>query len=451
MLWKNAKIFPQFSTKFGLLENFSKGKIVMSVEKIAGLYEVRRTLKDGSAVLNYRVKITRKNFKIDKLFNEDELEQAIELINFSKSKYGKTKLVMLDDENKKQQELIAQFMSNPTLGFYIDKYVEIYVSPRLAKLNPEILEQKFKIQNLKSFVSIFNILKKVEINKHIEDEWTLSPSIYESFAGKQKLQNFKPEEITEIEVNQIVKELLKTLKPVSAQRYITQLSNIYRKIKHFDRSKRELVNPCLNYDKDLLKTQGNIIKKKPFRFDDENKTMLFKILEEYSNPELKQIVYLMLLTSLRRSEVVFLKWEQIDYKNKCVNLVFTKSGRNRKVHLTQSAIELLKTIEKKDKQERIFTYSITGFSSSLKRITEEYGLNIKSHDFRKESISMFVEMIGSQNSLFIAEYLGLASIRNLENNIEETKLSEITDQKSLLKSVGHSNAQVSLDHYFSLK
>ena len=80
MLWKNAKIFPQFSTKFGLLENFPKGKTTMSVEKIAGLYEVRRTLKDGTAVLNYRVKITRKNFKIDKLFNEDELEQAIELI-----------------------------------------------------------------------------------------------------------------------------------------------------------------------------------------------------------------------------------------------------------------------------------------------------------------------------------------------------------------------------------
>lgn len=419
--------------------------------KIAGLYEVRRTLKDGTSVLNYRVKITRKNFKIDKLFSEDQLEQAIELINFSKSKYGKTKISLLEEENKRQSELIEDFLKSPTLGFYIDKYVEIYIKPKLAKLNPALPEHKFKIQNLRSFMSIFNGLKKIEINKPLDEQWQLSPAIYEHFAGKQKLQHFKPEEVTEIEVNEVVKELLKKLKPVSVQRYITQLSNVYRKIKHYDRSKRDLINPCLNYDKDLLKVHGNIIAKKPFRFNDENKTLLFKILEEYSNPELKQIVYLMLLTSLRRSEVVFLKWNQIDYQNKCIHLVFTKSGRSRKVHLIQPAIELLKTIEKKPDQERLFTYSITGFSASLKRITKEYGLDIKSHDFRKESISMFIEMIGSQNSLFIAEYLGLASVRHLENTIDENNSSGITDQKSLLKSVGHSDPQVSLDHYFSLK
>lgn len=423
----------------------------MSAQKIAGLYEVRRTLKDGTEVLQYRVKISRKSFKIDKLFNENELDQAIELINFSKSKYGKTKITLLEEENKKQSEIIKSFLENPTLGFYINKYVELYVKPRLAKLNPEIPEQKFKIQNLKSFVSIFNGLKKIEINKPLEEKWQLSPAIYEHFAGKQKLEHFQPEEITEIEVNEIVKELLKKLKPVSVQRYITQLSNVYRKIKHYDRSKRDLINPCLNYDKDLLKVHGNIVAKKPFRFNDENKSILFKILEEYSNPELKQIVYLMLLTSLRRSEVVFLKWNQVDYQNKCINLVFTKSGRSRKVHLIQPAIDLLKSIEKKPNQERIFSYSITGFSSSLKRLTQEYGLDIKSHDFRKESISMFVEMIGSQNSLFIAEYLGLASIRHLENSIEENNFSGITDQKSLMKSVGHSDPQVSLDHYFSFK
>lgn len=423
----------------------------MSVPKIAGLYEVRRTLKDGTPVLNYRVKITRKNFKIDKLFNEDELEQAIELINFSKSKYGKVKITLLEEENKKQSELIASFLTNPSLGFYIDKYLEIYVNPKLAKLNPEIPEQRFKIQNLRSFISIFNGLKKIEINKPIDDQWALSPAIYEHFAGKQKLENFKPEELTEIEINEVVKELLKKIKPVSAQRYITQLSNVYRKIKQFDRSKRDLVNPCLNYDKDLLKVHGNLIVKKPFRLNDENKIKLFKVLNEYSNPELKQIVFLMLLTSLRRSEVIFLKWDQVDYKAKCLNLIFTKSGRSRKVHLIQPAIDLLKSIEKKTGIDRIFSYSLTGFSSSLKRITKEYGLDVKSHDFRKESISMFVELIGSQNSLFIAEYLGISGIRHLEQQIENENLGELKDQKSLLKSVGHSSSEVSLNHYFSFK
>lgn len=64
----------------------------MAPPKIAGLYEVRRTLKDGTEVLNYRVKITRKAFKIDKLFNADELDEAIELINSSKSLTGKSKI-----------------------------------------------------------------------------------------------------------------------------------------------------------------------------------------------------------------------------------------------------------------------------------------------------------------------------------------------------------------------
>jgi integrase len=419
--------------------------------KIAGLYEVRRTLKDGSPVLNYRVKITRKNFKIDKLFNEDELEQAIELINFSKSKYGKVKITLLEDENKKQAELIDSFMKAPTLGFYIDKYLEIYVNPKLKKLNPEIPEQKFKIQNLRSYISIFNGLKKVSINKPIDNQWSLSPAIYEQFAGKQNLENFKPEEITEIEINEVVKELLKKIKPVSAKRYITQLSNVYRKIKQFDRSKRDLLNPCLNFDKDLLKINGNIINKKSFRFTDENKAILFKVLDEYSNPEMKQIVLLMLLTSLRRSEVIFLKWEQVDYKRKCLNLIFTKSGRNRTVHLIQPAIELLKSIEKKPNDDRLFTYSLTGFSSSLKRITKDYGLNFSGHDLRRESISMFTELIGSSNSLFIASYLGIAGIRQLEKQIDDESLDGFKDQKSLLKSVGHSSSEITLNSYFSLK
>lgn len=420
--------------------------------KMAGLQEVRRTRKDGSTVLFYRVQINRKNFKVDKFFEEHELEEAIELINASKSLTGKSKIKLIDEQNKAEQKVIADFLQNPTLEFYIDKYINSYVLPKFSQYDPETPYGKFKLRNLVNIKSFYKNIKTTEIQKRSDEKFKLSPAILENILGKQRLGLFKPTEITEIQINEFILALLKRgLKPISVQRHITHISNVYRKLKYIDPNLKELKNPCLDYDKDLLKINGNLITKKPFRLTEDESKKLFEELEKYPNPELKQIIQLILFTALRRSEAVLLKWSQVE--EHLIYLTHTKSNRPRSVYLTPQAKALLNSIPKRDGDDRVFTYGLDGFYGSLTKFMKRIGLNhITAKALRKESISMFIENIGGQNSLLIAEFLGLASVRKLEENINnQTVLNGLNSQSEVLKSIGHTNPAITQNHYFSLK
>ncbi|MGZ3633792.1 MAG: tyrosine-type recombinase/integrase [Parachlamydiaceae bacterium] len=424
----------------------------MATPKIAGLYEVRRTLKDGTEVLNYRVKITRKAFKIDKLFTADELDEAIELINATKSVTGKSKIKLLEEQRKQEQKIIEDYMTDPPLHLYIDRYVEKYIYPKYNNIDLKTDEGKFKFRNYKSTMSFYKNIKETKVKIMGGKDWTLSKLIYQNFEGTKKFGHFKPSEITEFEINDFISELLKKgLKPISIQRYLTHISNVFKKIRYLNPDLKNLRNPVLDYDRDLLKEHGNLITKKPFRLSEEDRKKLFEELEKYPNPEMKWIIELMLFTALRRSEVVLLKWSQITENS--IHLTYTKSGKPRTVYLIPQAKELLKSIPKRPDDDRIFTYSVLGFDGSLVKFMERIGINTKSHGFRKESISNFIEEIGAGNSLLIATFLGLASTKKLEENIEKEQAlnPNLQTQADVLKSVGHKNSSVTHSHYFSLK
>ncbi|HEX7936110.1 MAG TPA: integrase [Paraburkholderia sp.] len=421
-------------------------------KKIAGLYEVRQTKKDGTVVLSYRVKITRKNFKIDKVFPENELQQAIELINASKSVTGKNKIKLLEEESKLYEQVINDYMSDPPLSLYIDRYIEKYINIKYKGIDLETDEGKFKFRNYKSTKSFFNQIKATEIKQIGGKDWTLSKLIYQHIEGKKKFGDFKPSEITEYEINEFISALLKKgLKPISVQRYLTHISNVFKKIRFLNPDLKSLRNPVLDYDRDLLKEHGNLVTKKPFRFSDEDRKKLFEELEKYPNPEMKWIIELMLFTALRRSEVVLLKWSQISENS--IYLTHTKSGKPRTVYLIPQAKELLNSIPKRPNDDRLFTYSVLGFDGSLVKFMERIGIKTKSHGFRKESISNFIEEIGAGNSLLIATFLGFANTKKLEETIEKEQAlnPSLQTQKDVLKSVGHQNSSVTHSHYFSLK
>lgn len=275
--------------------------------------------------------------------------------------------------------------------------------------------------------------------------------IYKHIEGNKSFGEFKPSEISEIEINEFISALLKKgLRPLSVQRYLTHLSNVFKKVRYLNPDLKSLRNPCLDYDKDLLKDHGNLIEKKHFRLSEDDRKKLFEELEKYPNPEMKWIIELMLFTALRRSEVVLLKWSQI--RENSIYLTHTKSGKPRTVYLIPQAKELLKAIPKRPKEDRIFTYTVLGFDGSLVKFMERIGIKTKSHGFRKESISNFIEEIGAGNSLLIATFLGLG-VKKVEETIEHEQAlnPNLQTQSDILKSVGHKNSSVTQNHYFSLK
>ena len=237
------------------------------------------------------------------------------------------------------------------------------------------------------------------------------------------------------------------MKKISVSRELTFISRFFDKLKYIDPSFTDFPNPVKLHDKDLLKDR---IVKRVYRIDEETEKLLFKSFEEYSNPELGQIAVLSLLTSCRRSEIVYLEWNQIH--DNYLQLWHTKSGKPRKVYLTKEAQDLIKSIPKVKGQERLFSYTLAGFEGSFDKLKEKIGLKgkFRFRDFRRESISRFVERVGN-NGLILSEILGYESVRKLEElHIAPMQMPDVSNQYGIQNHVGHSTGQIT-KVYFNLK
>ena len=68
---------------------------------------------------------------------------------------------------------------------------------------------------------------------------------------------------------------------------------------------------------------------------------LLKVLEESGNPQLKNIVPLLVLTGARKRELLDAKWEDLDLERQIWRIPMTKSGKARHVPLGETVLQLL--------------------------------------------------------------------------------------------------------------
>lgn len=417
-----------------------------------GIQSLTRTNVDGSQSIKYRVQINRKkqNFKLDKLF--DSLDEATECLNASKSLTGVNQINLLQKYNKEQEQLFRDFFAEDRFKNYCDEYITSYQKPKYETCDPSTAKGKAKLRNLSSTKSFFNVIKRTEVRPDLSKEVSpnMNPALFESTLAPVKFGDLKPHQITDTVLNKYIKKRLSMgLKPVSVARELQLITNVFKKMKYMDVRQRDAKIP--SYDKDLLQVQGKLVKKIRFRFTDEDKVTFVKAIEDYSNPELKWIVQLCLLTGLRRSECVLLEWSQIA-KNHIV-LLDTKTNE-RVVFITPKVKELLDSLPRRPKDPRLFQYTVAGFQQCFDTVMEKAGLSkrVKMHSLRKEAISNFISEIGANNSIFIAEFLGIRNMKAFaDNHIKPNTLTtEIATENDVLESVGHSSSQVNIDHYFNL-
>lgn len=386
---------------------------------------------DKTTQIKYRVRIVRKDYKADKLFSD--LDEAIEFLKLSKSKRGKDVIYNLSEKEEQERKRIADFIANPPLKIYIDKYVDDYV-----KTKPQITRQQ--IRNVAGTESFYKTIKNTEIEYRADFEKNLKGFLSIGYVSnkKKKFGDLKIPEITSLEINNYVRaRLANGLKKSSVSREMTLLNKFFKKLRHIDNQFLNLVNPLDNYDRELLQNRTT---KREFRLSESDEKTLFDALEVYPNPEMKQIILLSLLTAMRRSEIVLLEWSQI--KENHIQLIHTKSGRPRKVYLTAEAKQLLNSIEKKEGQDRLFNYSVDGFNGSWMHLRTRLGLShIRFHDFRRESISRFIQQLGGGNSILITEILGIANVKKFEENHLPDEEASISTEHGLLQSIGHADKE----------
>lgn len=416
-----------------------------------GIQKITRTNKDGTKVTSFRVQMKRKGIVVDQLF--PSADEAINFLNEQRAKLNLPRKTIeassLDMPIEVMQEFLKDYFDHPNLGKCIDKYIEIYVRPRYEKYYlSDTAEAKMKLRNYKNTLSFFKTIKNTKVRANF-----ILGNFEIQFQGGFNSQdsNFgdiKVEDIDERTINSYIQtRASKGIKAQSIQREITYISNVFNKLKYISQELKDIKNPTRDYDRDLLKLAEQS-PKRLFRFTEERKEDFLKAIQTHQNPDFTRIIELMLLTAMRRSEVVLLRWSQIqcDY----IELDQTKT-KPRTVFLTKEAKDLIQSIPRHPGRDRLFKYTVLGFDGSYTKWLKDHGFSdITSHKLRKEAISNFVERIGSDNSLLIAEILGIQSIRKLEENIKQMPQA-IRNQNDLLKNVGHSNADITKRHYFSLK
>jgi integrase len=119
-------------------------------------------------------------------------------------------------------------------------------------------------------------------------------------------------------------------------------------------------------------------------------------------------IKLLLLCGGRRNEVSHAKWEFIDWQRKTLLVPVAKNGQPRLIQLNSAAVELLRSIQREDRNPYIFPSPITGRpSASLyfpwSRIRNRAGLQgVRLHDLRHSFASF---LINEGVSLYVVQHL----------------------------------------------
>lgn len=126
---------------------------------------------------------------------------------------------------------------------------------------------------------------------------------------------------------------------------------------------------------------------------------LFSLLNAIGNPSTRYAVMLATCTSLRRSEFLTLRWEDVDLARSIVKLRKPTHNKKTKTHerevpLIPAAIKILKDMGS-HKNGRLFPITPDSFTQAFGRAKERVGIiDARLHDLRREAISRYVEIYG---------------------------------------------------------
>ena len=96
-------------------------------------------------------------------------------------------------------------------------------------------------------------------------------------------------------------------------------------------------------------------------------------------------------TGMRRSEILNLRWVDVDLDSGFASLFDTKNGEDRRVPLTKTARNVLSRLPRQDK--RVFPISANCVRLAWERTRKKTGISdLRFHDLRHEAVSRFFEM-----------------------------------------------------------
>ncbi len=119
---------------------------------------------------------------------------------------------------------------------------------------------------------------------------------------------------------------------------------------------------------------------------------LARIIAATESPELGAVVRLAVETAMRRSELLGLRWAEIDFQRKVAQLLVTKNGDARTVPLSSKAIEVLRAMPRRI-DGKVFGITPDSVTQAFSRACERAGIkDLRYHDLRHEAVSRLFEL-----------------------------------------------------------
>ena len=123
----------------------------------------------------------------------------------------------------------------------------------------------------------------------------------------------------------------------------------------------------------------------------EEKERLLTAASSQRNIYIAPIIKFAIETGMRRSEMLNLRWVDVDLDSGFAFLFDTKNGEDRRVPLTKNARDVLSRLPGQD--ERVFPISANCVRLAWERCRKKAGISdLRFHDLRHEAVSRFFEM-----------------------------------------------------------
>ena len=144
-----------------------------------------------------------------------------------------------------------------------------------------------------------------------------------------------------------------------------------------------------NVIKTMKYSKGNVSRTRRLEADEKDRIIAAAKLQR--NEYICSIIEFAIETGMRRSEILKLKWQDINLETGFALLYDTKNGEDRKVPLTLKCIQLLNQLPRS--HEHVFPISATCLHQAWQRAVKRADIkDLRFHDLRHEAVSRFFEM-----------------------------------------------------------
>lgn len=227
-------------------------------------------------------------------------------------------------------------------------------------------------------------------------------------------KNRKLSTITRSEIQKRHRQVGETA-PIAANRMVALISQMFGFAKRIDLWKES--NPCETVTRNKEKSRDRFLQP-------DEMPKFWSALDEEPNDVARDYLKLSLLLGARRSNMLAMRWEQLNFDRAEWRIPETKNGESLTVHLPTAALELLKARKQASgSDEWVFpgigkTGHLVEPKSVWKRVLERAGLaDLRIHDLRRTlgswqaaagvSLSVIGKSLGHRNTATTAIYARL--------------------------------------------